>query len=79
MGAEMDNRTWTPDGGWEWPEKEWARAIRQRNQARRVARALYAVYLQVKDIDFDATEEYAAYEAVSHARRVLEEETKRAP
>ena len=70
----MDNRTWS----WNWPDvyNEWLSAMRGRDQARRVARALYAVYLQVKDIDFDATEEYAAYEALANARRVLAEEAK---
>ena len=72
----MDNRTWTP-WYYEYPGyNEWHKLIWERDQARRVARALYAVYLLMKDIDLDATEEYAAYEALANARRVLAEEAK---
>ena len=73
----MDNRTWTPpDSGWERRELEYRRAIRGRDQARRVARALYDVYLQVKDISLDGREDYLLYEALRQARRVLAEEAR---
>ena len=86
----MNNVTWVPDPdtqrrafiwreNWIRASNNWARTMKERDQARRIARTLYDLYLQVKDFDFDVLEEYAAYEAVSYARRVIAEEAKRAP
>ena len=79
----MDNRTWTP-WYYEYPwyskteqvVREREQVVRERDQARRVARALYAVYLQVKDISLDGREDYLLYEALRQARRVLAEEAR---
>jgi len=76
LEVEMDNRTWTP-WYYEYPwYSKTEQVVRERDQARRVARALYAVYLQVKDISLDGREDYLLYEALRQARRVLAEEAR---
>jgi len=72
----MDNRTWTP-WYYEYPwYSKTEQVVRERDQARRVARALYRAYRFLGEFDIDPRDEPEGYFMMQDIRRILAEEAR---